>query len=134
MTKDLPNRPTEWPGANLMPPLNVNALMAMSQPAFAAIAEFNGKLCDSAARFNAEWAEFVGRRLQEDFAVPQRLAACKSAQEAQQICVDYWKTAFEQYQDEMGRLAKMSESFTRQTASAMQKHVEAISQESRLAA
>ena len=101
-----------------MTPLNVNALMAMTHPAFAAMADFNGKLYDSAARFNTEWAEFLGRRLQEDFAVPQRLSACRSPQRLRQIFVDYWKTAFAQYQDEMGRLAKMSETFARQTASA----------------
>jgi cation transport regulator ChaB len=134
MPKPLPNGPTEWAPANLMTPLNANALMAMTQPAFAAIADFNGKLYDSATRFNTEWAEFLGRRLQEDFAVPQRLSACKSPQEAQQIYVDYWKTAFAQYQDEMGRLAKMSETFARQTASAMQKHAEAMTEETQLAA
>jgi hypothetical protein len=134
MPKPLPNGSAKWPTANFMPPLDVNALMGMMQPAFAAMAEFNGKLYDSAARFNTEWAEFLCRRLQEDFTVPQRLAACKSPQEAQQVYVDYWKRAFAQYQDEMGRLAKMSESFVQQTASATQKHVEAITQEARLAA
>ena len=32
---------------------NVNALMGMTQPAFAAIADFNGKLCENAAKLNA---------------------------------------------------------------------------------
>jgi hypothetical protein len=134
MPQPLPNDPTQWPTANFMPPLNVNALMGMMQPAFAAMAEFNGKLYDSAARLNTEWAEFLSRRLQEDFAVPQRLAACKSPQEAQQVYVDYWQTAFAQYQSEMGRLAKMSETFAQQTATAVQKHAEAMAQEGRLAA
>ena len=134
MPKPLRNRPTEWPTANLMMPLNVNALMGMTQPAFAAIADFNGKLCENAAKLSTEWLGFINRRLQEDFTVPQRLAVCGSPQEAQQIYVDYWKKAFAQYQDEMGRLAKMGETFGRQTASAMQKHAEAMTQETRLAA
>ncbi len=134
MPKELPNGPTQWPAANLMPPLSVSALMAITRPALGVMAEFNGRLYDSAARFNAEWAEFLGRRLQEDLAVPQRLAACNSPQEVQQVYVNYWKTAFAQYQDEMGRLAKTGESFARETASAMQKHAEVMTQETRLAA
>jgi hypothetical protein len=98
------------------------------------MAEFNGKLCESAAQFNSEWADFVRRRLQEDLAVPQRLSECKTPQEAQQVCIDFWKKAFVQYQDEFSRLAKLSETFARQTAQAAQKHAEAIAQETRLAA
>jgi len=134
MPKQIANGPTQWPTANLMPPLGFDALMSMTQPALAALAEFNGKLFDSAAQFNAEWAEFLSRRLQEDMAVPQRIAACKSPQDAQQVYVEYWRTAFAQYQEEMGRLTKMTETFAKQTASAMQKHAEAIKDESRLAA
>jgi hypothetical protein len=134
MPKPLPNGPAEWQRANFMTPFNVNALVAMSGPAFAAMADFNGKLCESAAEFNAEWTDFLKRRMQEDFAVPQRLSECRSPQEAQQVCVDYWKKAFAQYQDELTRLAKLSESFARQTASAVQKHAEAMTQETRLAA
>jgi hypothetical protein len=115
-------------------PIGAAALMTMAQPAFAAVAEFNSKLLEGATRLNAEWAEFIGRRFQEDLAVPQRLAACKSPQEAQDVCIDYWKTAFAQYQDEIGRLTKMSQSLAQQTASSMQKHAEVMSQGNRIAA
>ena len=134
MPKPLPNSPTEWAPANLMTPLNVNALMAMTQPAFAAMADFNGKLCENAAKFSMEWAGFVNRRLQEDLAMPQRLVTCRSPQEVQQIYVDYWSKALTQYQDELGRLTKLGETFARQTAAAMQKHAEAVTHETQLAA
>jgi hypothetical protein len=134
MPKSLPNGPSEWQRASFVAPFNVNALIAMTAPAFAAVADFNGKLCESAAQFNTEWTDFMKRRMQEDFAVPQRLSECRSPQEAQQVWVDYWKKAFAQYQDEVTRMAKISESFARQTASAVQKHAEAMTQETRLAA
>jgi hypothetical protein len=134
MPKSLPNGPTTWETGNLTMPMRVDALMSMAQPAFAAMAEFNGKLLENAAKLNAEWAEFLGRRLQEDIAVPQRLAACKSPQEAQDVCVDYWRTAFAQYQDEFGRLAKMNQTFTQQATAAMQKRAEAMMQETQIAA
>lgn len=134
MPKPLTNGPTQWEPTNVTMPPGVNALMGMMQPAFAAMVEFNSKLLDNSARLSAEWADFLGRRVQEDLAVPQRLVACKSPQEAQQVCAEYWKTAFAQYQDEMGRLARMSESLAQKTASAMQKHAEAMAQETQIAA
>jgi hypothetical protein len=115
-------------------PVGASAFLSMTRPALTAVAEFNGKLLDTAAKVNAEWADFLGRRLQADLALSQRLVACKSPQEAQQVCLHYWKTAFSQYQDEMGRLAKMSETCARETASTIRNHAQAISQETQIAA
>lgn len=115
-------------------PMGTGAFMTMAQPAFAAMAEINGRICENAAQLGTEWLGFVTRRLREDLAMPQQLAACKSPQEAQQVWVDYWQTTFAQYQDEMGRLAKMGESCAQQTASAIQKHAEAITKETQIAA
>lgn len=134
MTRSLPNGQSDWPTIAMLTPLSGGPLMSMMQPAFAAAAEFNSKLYESAARFNAEWTQFLNRRLQEDLAIPQRLAACRSPQEAQQVWVDYWKTALGQYQDEMGRFAKMSETLAQQAAAAMRKHAEAMPEEMRPAA
>jgi hypothetical protein len=134
MPKPLTNGPTTWEPGTLTMPIGADALLSMTQPAIAAMAEFNAKLLDAAAKLNAEWADFLGRRLQEDLALPQRLVACKSPDAAQQVYAEYWKTTFAQYQEEMGRLAKMGESFTQQTTSAMQKHAEAITQEKQVAA
>jgi hypothetical protein len=125
---------TSWDPATLTMPIGPDALLSMTQPALTAVAEFNGKLLDAAAKLNAEWTDFLGRRLQEDLALPQRLVACKSPQEAQQVYTDYWKTTFAQYQDEMGRLAQMGESFTQQTAAAETERAEAITQENPVAA
>lgn len=134
MPKPLPNGPTTWETGNLAMPIRIDTLMSVAKPALAAMAEFNGRLLENATKLNAEWAEFLGRRLQEDIAVAQRLAACKSAQEAQDVCVDYWKTAFAQYQDEFGQLAKMNQTFTQQATAAMQKRAEEMMQETQIAA
>ncbi len=134
MPKPLPDGPTQWEPANLMYPLNVNALTAMTQSPLAAMADFNGKVCESVAQFSAEWAGFLNRRLKEDWAVPQRVAACTSPQELQQVYVDYWSKAFAQYQEELGRLARLGETVTHQTASALQRQMQAMTHETRLAA
>lgn len=133
MPKPLPYGPTQWEPANLMLPFSFNALTAM-QPQLAAMADFNGKLCESLAQLSTEWMGFLNRRLKEDCAVPQRVAACTCPQELQQVYVDYWSKAFAEYQEELGRLAKLGETISSQTSSALQRHVEAMTNERRLAA
>jgi hypothetical protein len=134
MPKPLPNGPTQWEPADLLfLPFRVNALSALQAP-LTAMTEFNGKLCDSAAQFGAEWVGFLSRRVKEDWAVPQRMAACTTPQEFQQVYLDYWSKAFSEYREEFGRLARLGELVSRETASTLQKHAEAMTSESRLAA
>ncbi len=132
MPKPLPNGLTRWEPANLMLPF-VNAQSTMQLP-FSAMASFNGMLCESLAHFSTEWVGFLNRRLKEDWAVPQRIAACTSPQELQQVYVDYWSKAFAQYQEELGRLARLGETVTHQTASALQRQMQAMMHETQLAA
>lgn len=134
MPNSLPNGPTTWDPAELPAPAGAEALMSMARPAFAAAVEFNGKLADNAIKLGAEWADFLRRRLQQDIAVPQRLAACKSPQEAQEVCVGYWTTAFAQYQDEIGRLARLGQAFTEQATAAMCTHAGRVTHHMQVAA
>jgi len=132
MPKPLPNGLTRWEPANLMLPF-VNAQSTMQLP-FSAMASFNGMLCESLAHFSTEWVGFLNRRLKEDWAVLQRIAACTSPQELQRVYVDYWSKAFAQYQEELGRLARLGETVTHQTASALQRQMQAMMHETQLAA
>src|SRR5262245_55176609 len=64
-------------------------------PLFAVVTDINGKLLESAARVQQDWAEFVHRRVKEDIAASQRLMNCQSLAEMQQIYSQYFQTAFE---------------------------------------
>jgi len=110
------------------------AALAMAQPHFNAMVEFNGKLCETAARFGAEWTDFMTKRLREDFAASQRLLSCRTPQDMQQVYADWWSKAFGQYQQEFGRLAKLGETLTGETVSVMQEYTENITREARRAA
>ena len=133
MPKLLPNGPMQWEPSDFILPFKVNALSTMQAP-LAAVAEFNAKLCESAAQFGAEWLAFLSRRLKEDWAVPQRMASCASPQELQQVYVDYlWKT-LSQYQEEFGRLARLGKLVAREAASALEKEAGTIGNEGRRAA
>jgi len=133
MPKPLPNGPTRWEPTDLLLPFKVNALPTMQAP-LGAMAELNGKLCESAAQFGAEWLAFLSRRLKEDWAVPQRMASCASPQELQQVYVDYLWRALSQYQEELGRLARLGKLVAREAASALDKEAESIGNEGRRAA
>ena len=128
------NGPTQWAPAERMIPLNVKALTTVTQPSFAAIADINVKLYESIAAFNSEWVRLLIRRFQDDTALTQHLATCKSLEQAQQIYVDFWTKVFADYQEEFGQLARLGWNFTFETSSAVQKHVGAISNETQLAA
>ncbi len=113
-------------------PINIDAMTGMAHSALTAMAEFNGQLFERAAAFNTEWTEFLTRRFNEDVALPQRLTECKSAEEAQEIYVDFWTMALREYQEEFCRLAQLGQPATREAASNVQKHANAITHEARL--
>ncbi len=101
--------------------INTEAMTKMARSALTSMAEFNGQLFERAAAFNVEWTKFLARRFKEDMALPERLTASKSAQEAQDIYVDFWTTILKEYQEEFVRLAQMGQHVTREAASNMQK-------------
>ncbi len=57
-----------------------------------------------------ESSSFITRRVQEDFEFWGRLTRCRTPQEVQQTYFEFWRTAWEQYQDYYLRLAGASRS------------------------
>jgi phasin protein len=69
----------------------------LSTPLLTVLADINGKLLESAANAQKDWAEFVHRRVKEDIAASQRLMSCKSLGDMQQLYSQYMRTALEQF-------------------------------------
>jgi len=65
----------------MMMPFGFEAIMELNRPALQAMAQMNGKMYDGIATLNKNWVAFLNRRLKEDLAVPQQLAACKTVQD-----------------------------------------------------
>lgn len=131
MPNRLPTSPDTLGPNQLLMPIAVEKFVAMAGPEFAPIVEFNCRLCGGILRLNADWVEFLWRRLQSDLEMPGRIAACGGPQEAQRVCIEYWETAFAQYQEEV---AKVGETFLKLTASSVQDQSKAISRERQIAA
>jgi hypothetical protein len=110
--------------AGLSPPFN--PWLASAGPMFEAAAQLTTKMCEGVAEVGKELAEFTARRVQEDLRLPARLATCKSPQDVQQVYVDFWTTAFAQYQAEFGRLAEVNQAFSRAATTKFGQAVEGI--------
>ena len=65
----------------MMMPFGFEAFLEMNRPALEVMAQMNGKVYDGIAALNKNWVAFLNRRLKEDLAVPQQLAACRTVQE-----------------------------------------------------
>jgi hypothetical protein len=108
----------------VMLPFGLEAFMELNRPALAAMAQMNGKVYENIATMNRTWVEFVNRRLKEDLAVPQQLAACKTVQEMYGVCADFFQTAVADYQSEFEQMSKLGKSLAEETTTALQTRVE----------
>jgi hypothetical protein len=89
-------------------PFGFDAMIQMQRPAFAAMAEINGRLYESINAVNNEWATFVNRCLKEDLAVPQQLAQCRTAQDLYQVYAQFFQNTWAQYQSGLEQMTKLS--------------------------
>jgi hypothetical protein len=115
----------------VMMPFGLDALMELNRPALNAMAQMNGSFYDGIAAMNKQWVNFINRRLKEELAVPQQLAACKTVQEMYGVCADFVQTAYADYQSEFEQMSKLGKTLADDTLHAMQKRAEDAVSESR---
>jgi hypothetical protein len=84
----------------------------LGTPLLTVLADINGKLLESAAGAQKDWAEFVHRRIKEDIAASRQLMSCKSLGDMQQVYSEYVRTAFEQYSEQSERAVQRGKSTT----------------------
>jgi hypothetical protein len=92
-----------------MPPVAGNPLLA-------AVTDINGKMLESVASAQKDWAEFVHRRVKEDIAASRQLMNCQSLTDMQQIYSQYFRTVFEQYREQSARVVQRGKSMTEELA------------------
>ena len=126
----MPNKTTNgWADTALPPmmlPFGFEAFIEMNRPALEAMAQMNGKVYDGIATLNKNWVAFLNRRLKEDLAVPQRLAACKTAQDMCGVYAGFFQNACSQYQSEFEQMTKLSKSLADDTMQAIQSRMEEV--------
>jgi hypothetical protein len=108
----------------MMLPFNFESLMELNRPALTAMAQMNGKVYDGLATLNKNWVAFINRRLKEDLAVPQQLAACKTVQDMYGVYAEFFQNACSDYKSEFEQMTKLSKSLADDTMQVVQSHVE----------
>jgi hypothetical protein len=108
----------------MMLPFNFESLMELNRPALAAMAQMNGKVYDGLAALNKNWVAFVNRRLKEDLAMPQQLAACKTVQDMYGVYAEFFQNACSDYQSEFEQMTKLSKTLADDTLQALQSRLE----------
>jgi hypothetical protein len=101
-------------------------MLDIQRPAMQAMADLNGKLYEGIAAVNKEWTSFVNRRLMEDMAIPERLAACTTLQDMMRVYTNYVQDAYTHYQSEIEQLSKLNRSIAQDTMTALQSHMERV--------
>ena len=108
--------------SDVIAPFGFQAMMEMQRPAFTAVAELNGKLYESIAAVNREWASLINRRLKEDLAVPQQLAECKTVQDLYRVYAQFFENACAHYQSGFEQMSKLGRSITENAIQSLQSH------------
>jgi hypothetical protein len=108
----------------MMLPFNFESFMELNRPALTAMAQVNGKVYDGLATMNRNWVAFVNRRLKEDLAMPQQLAACKTVQDMYGVYAEFFQTACSDYQSEFEQMSKLGKSLADDTMQAIQSRME----------
>jgi hypothetical protein len=107
-----------------MTPFGFEALLEMNRPALEAMAQMNGKMYDGIATLNKNWVAFLNRRLKEDLAMPQQLAACKTVHDMYGVYTGFFQNACAQYQSEFEQMTKLGKSLADDTLQAIQSRME----------
>jgi hypothetical protein len=98
-------------------------------PLFAVVTDMNGKLLESVARVQKEWAEFVHRRVKEDIAASEQLMNCQTLADVQQVSSQYFRTAFEQYREQSERAVQRGNAVTEELLSTVMGNIGAVGRE-----
>ena len=115
----------------MMLPFNFESLMELNRPALTAMAQMNGKVYDGLATLNKNWVAFINRRLKEDLAVPQQLAACKTVQDMYGVYAEFFQNACSDYQSELEQMTKIGKSLADDTIQAIQTRMEETARDTR---
>ena len=115
----------------MMLPFGLEAFMELNRPALAAMAQVTGKVYENIAAMNKNWVEFLNRRLKEELAMPQQLAACKTVQDMYGVYSDFFQTAVTDYQSEFEQMSKLGKSLADETAQALQTRLEETARSTR---
>jgi hypothetical protein len=100
-------------------PFRFDLLATIAQPSVAMVADMNGKLRVAAS--TKEWGDFLNRRLAANMALPQQVAVCKTADEMQKVCSEFFQEVSAHCRDEVEVMTRINMNLTGEVVKAMQR-------------
>jgi hypothetical protein len=129
MSENSSNRTCGCGKANVGPFMTPAMGYELWGPALAGAFKWNAKMYEGLAMLGSEWLDFVNRRLKEDLRLPQRVCACRSPDEIQDVYAAFWQQAVAEYQKEFAVTAKLASGFLNNSLTAAQSRVEETARE-----
>jgi hypothetical protein len=81
--------------------------LGMWNPFLAGALKWNAQAHEGFGTIMSEWQNFVGRRLEEDFALMQRLSRSRAPDQILAVYADFWQKAAEDYGKEITTLTEL---------------------------
>ena len=97
---------TRSESATTLPALDITAFTNANQRSLAMMAHIGADAMRHAIEINGQFMDFLRGRLEEDEKVAETLACCQAPDEAIEAVNGFYKTAFDQYADEMRILSE----------------------------
>jgi Phasin protein len=94
--------------------------LGMWNPLLAAALKGNAQAQEGFSTIASEWQDFVGRRLNEDFALVQRLSHSCTPDQILSAYTDFWQKAAEDYGREVTTMTKLATAATTKVVEATQ--------------
>ncbi|SEA58506.1 phasin family protein [Rubrimonas cliftonensis] len=95
-------------------PFDPAAMLEPSRRAMEAATEAHARMLRQMAEFGGEMLRFAGRRIEQDRFAAQKLAECRTPQDALHAYGDFLRDATRDYSEEMGRLGDICGAQTRE--------------------
>ena len=108
--------------ADQSPNMFVRPALALGvwNPFLAGALRWNAQAHEGIGTIMSEWQDFVGRRLEEDFALMQGLARSRAPDQVWAAYADFWQKAAEDYGKEITSLTKLMTGVTSKMVTAAQ--------------
>jgi hypothetical protein len=82
----------------------MNPWMLVAKPYYEFASHATETACRTCSEVGKNFAGFASRRLKAEMSLPSRLMACRSPEDVQRTYADFYRTMFDDYQDEFQRL------------------------------
>lgn len=99
-----------------VPAIDFETLFAFNRHALESFADLTGRTIERSAALNAVWGKLLQKRMEQNVALPQKLADCRTPDDYFRICAEWAQVAVTQYQEGFDSMARIGQDIQREAA------------------